>query len=422
MESFKTITETNVYIFHSPNARSSQYGIGTYLKELTKYLKYYNKFKFNFIYLEASNYKEISLIEQNGINCLYIPPPIESIANNNFSANKQLYSTRIANMLIKYISIKERIIFHFNLSADIFLAKELKLLFNCKIVYVVHSFQWYFDFNGNLKKFSNWKNLINRSNVSFYDYDFMLCELADHVICVTNEAREYIMKNLSIQNDKISTIYNGIEIDEKLFIEYNFEIIKKQLGFRKSDKIILFVGRIDEGKGINQLINSFRKIIKVYPNCHLVFIGSGNNTPIDKWLIECRNLWRNIHFIGYLSSNVVEDFYKIANIGVIPSLFEWCSYVALEMMRSKLPIVATNIGGLKEIFKNKKNALLVNVISENDGNLILNERELTEALLFLLKYKEKAQALGKTAYDDLIKNFSSKRMAENIIQVYHNII
>ena len=155
----------NVFIFGRQNTRAGEYGLGSYLKELANCMKFYNNVKLHFVYIESKIHKELTVDTENGITSIYVPAPLYTNPLHDKYYNIKLYAKRITDLMFDFVSGKENLIFQFNLSAEFFLAKEIKKRFNGKIIYVVHCFMWYFDFYGNEKKFKEWEeNNLQKEN------------------------------------------------------------------------------------------------------------------------------------------------------------------------------------------------------------------------------------------------------------------
>lgn len=83
-----------------------------------------------------------------------------------------------------------------------------------------------------------------------------------------------------------------------------------------------------------------------YPKARLIIAGSGD---YDIYLQEAKRVCSKISFTGLLTKNDLYELYRIAEIGVVPSLFEPFGYVAVEMMIHALPLVVTSTSGLNEV-------------------------------------------------------------------------
>src|SRR5206468_1740561 len=117
--------------------------------------------------------------------------------------------------------------------------------------------------------------------------------------------------------------------------------LKQRLGFRAEDRLILFVGRLEEGKGLEDLLRAMPQVLLEVPQARLVVVGGGN---YDDYLPLTKNLWGRVLFTGYLPQEELQMLYRAAEVGVLSSLSEQSSMVALEMMSHALGLVCSDIG------------------------------------------------------------------------------
>ena len=99
-----------------------------------------------------------------------------------------------------------------------------------------------------------------------------------------------------------------------------------------------------EEKGLGYLIKAFRMLLKKNPDCRLVIAGDGD---LSKYIYESRYCSK-ITFVGKLPHKELYLLYQIADIGVLPSLMEQCSYTVIEMLMFGLPIIGTTTPGISE--------------------------------------------------------------------------
>lgn len=122
--------------------------------------------------------------------------------------------------------------------------------------------------------------------------------------------------------------------------------LKQSLSFDAEDSIVLFVGRLDSIKGVDLLIKAFRKVLEICPHAHLLLAGDGD---YNAYLKECNGIRTRITFTGKVKKEELYQYYQIADVGVMPSFHEQCSYVGIEMMMHGVPLIGTSSTGLGEM-------------------------------------------------------------------------
>ena len=95
------------------------------------------------------------------------------------------------------------------------------------------------------------------------------------------------------------------------------------------------------------MIKAFRMLLKKNPDCRLVIAGDGD---LSKYIYESRYCSK-ITFVGKLPHKELYLLYQIADIGVLPSLMEQCSYTVIEMLMFGLPIIGTTTPGISEMIE-----------------------------------------------------------------------
>lgn len=116
---------------------------------------------------------------------------------------------------------------------------------------------------------------------------------SDMNIFISNESKSKIDKSYNIVNKNFQIIHNCLK-DEFVSIEQNLKKeIRCQFGINENTNIILYVGRIEELKGVKYLIEAFNELLTVISNCHLVIIGEGDFSSAMKLSY---NRWSKISF------------------------------------------------------------------------------------------------------------------------------
>ncbi len=211
---------------------------------------------------------------------------------------------------------------------------------------------------------------------------------------------------------KIKIIPMGIDIE--LFKKRNVE---KSLVYLKN-KILLFVGRLNEQKGLQFLIDAMPKIIKNEPSVKLLVIGEGAYKKKLQQMATSKNANAYIEFLGALPHKEIAYYYNIADIFVMPSMStkigtEALGLALLEAMASGCAVIGTNVGGIPYIIKNGYNGMLVEQKNSN---------ALAKAIIMLIKDKKKSERLSRNAAEFARKNYSWDKVAKEFFGVYEKIL
>lgn len=187
------------------------------------------------------------------------------------------------------------------------------------------------------------------------------------------------------KNDIITTVYNGIDTEKFGKEKYlkQIEEWKSNLKIDKNEKIILYTGRIVPEKGVKELIEAFIKIknkkIKLVIAGAVDYSSNKENlyfTELKK-IAKCNS---NVIFTGYIDYCKMPEIYAIADIGVVPSIWEEpFALTVIEHLATGNPVIITNSGGMPELVNNKCSIIV------NKENIFELSNEIEE----MLKIKEK---------------------------------
>jgi glycosyltransferase len=406
---------------------AGNYGVGTYINSLIKYFSTKKQVKIFVIEVFYTKRLEISQAEKKRVHYLYIPRPLARTQITDLNEQeKESYTSKVIHIVKSHIDISGTGIIHVNYHPLFFIAAALRKEFEIPIISTIHMITWKLFFDLNTKMFRKVFNPkfkpTKKENLHMVrsESEQITVEQSNKVIFVTKHASAYLGSIYTIAKNKTKVIYNGIPLRSSTSGDKERrEIIKKQLGFQPDEQLIIFCGRLTRSKGIYHLINAFKIISLDFPRARLIIIGDGEMNEIIQ---HTSGIWSNVTFTGYLKKETVYQFYKAADIGVIPSLHEQCSYVAIEMMMHKLPIVVSNADGLNEMFENGKNALTVEAMYDKISGMKICEDSLVRNITTLLNNKELASQLGNAAKDNANEKFSINRMINETILAYQDTI
>ncbi len=244
-----------------------------------------------------------------------------------------------------------------------------------------------------------YKNIIlhthNERRESRSIYDTIIYNSITKILTVSDFIKEKFSAFYPIE--KIETIHNGIDL--KIFSPRDtFPISRNEIGFSEKDFVMVYSGRINYEKGVSELIDAML-LLKDYPNIKLMMIGGtffGNtNEENDFFLslkVKANKMKDKIVFTGFIPYEKVPDYLQIADIAVIPSIWDDpFPTTELEAQAMGLPIITTVRGGIPEEVS-KENAILL----ETDEFFVEN---LASAILDLFRHPEKRMLMGEKSLE-----------------------
>ena len=246
------------------------------------------------------------------------------------------------------------------------------------------------------------------NSVGFYS---SIMQKSDAVICVSNSIKEYIQKHYQTNENKITVIPRGIDLElfnPKNIDETFIENFKKQ--FNLKDKFVISsVGRVTQLKDYETFIKAILLVKKEIPNIIGLIVGGVRSDKEDylnslKSLIKELNLEENIIFTG--SQNKIEQIYALSDVVISSSKKpESFGRAVAEAICMNKPVIATNHGGVKDITIENVNGFFFEVS---------NDKELADNIL-------KSRVLKFDGYTYISNNFSLENMVNKTLEVYRNL-
>jgi glycogen synthase len=226
------------------------------------------------------------------------------------------------------------------------------------------------------------------------------------VITISNYSLEKIQKYYGIEQSKVRIVPNGVDIEK--FKPMDTKEVRQQFGLG-NEPCVLFVGSLIPRKGLPFLVEAAKKVVRTQADTKFLIVGDGplRNQLYDS--LKTANLSGNFKFLGNLKDNVLPAIYNCADVFVLPSIQEGQGIVLLEAQASGKPVVAFDIGGVKETLQNKETGLLV-----NQGDV----DALADTLLKLLTDKTLREKMGSNGRKFVSENYTWDICAQKMLKVY----
>jgi glycosyltransferase involved in cell wall biosynthesis len=229
-------------------------------------------------------------------------------------------------------------------------------------------------------------------------------------VTISKYSQKKITQLYGVEKTKIRIVPNGVDT-QRFKPTTNCKKIKHQIGINNK-LCVLFVGRLIPRKGLTYLIEAAKQTIKEIHQTTFLIVGDGPQRNHLTSNIEKNNLTNNFIFIGDATEKTLPTLYNCADIFVLPSIQEGQGIALLEAQATAKPIVAFDVGGIREAVIDKKTGFLV----KPDSN------ELANALMKLLVNYSLREKMGKRAREFVTENFSWNVTAQKMLQVYREAL
>lgn len=334
-------------------------------------------------------YEPIVVCGGDNLKAVFEKKNIKTYSLNFF--NKNILSTM--NKLKKIIKENDISIIHAHdntASLLAFLTKKFFML-KLKVVSHIHNCYPWLKANGVNKKID--KFIRNK-----YDQNIACGKI---VYDFYKENSDYL------KDENIKVISNAIDVDE---ISNSLKSDKAEIKELKNKKVIGFVGRLSEQKGIIPFIKEIAKHKEKFNDSIFLIVGSGEQEGEVKQLLQELNLEKYFYLTGFQEN--INKYYGMMDIYFLPSLYEGLPMALLEAMAYKKPIVSMNVGSIGEIIKDKYNGTLV---KQGDYTSFINE-------LYNLKEDKALQAKYITkSFEVVSKSYNIKNYVKEITEVYNKL-
>lgn len=231
---------------------------------------------------------------------------------------------------------------------------------------------------------------------------------ADLVISLTRSEQALLAEYCPDVHKRVRIVGNGVA--DNLAARQAVE----QRSKKTSSAVVLYSGRFVERKGLRELLAAIPRVLKDAPETRFVLAGGHRDScgteMEERWLPHDLLPYRSqIIFTGWLSTDEVMEWYKAADVLVVPSWYEPFGMVILEGMLHGLAIAAANVGGPAEILENQRTGLLFPA---------RNTEALADALSSLLSNPGYRYDLGIAAADEVRTHWLWSDSVGKLMDVY----
>lgn len=213
-------------------------------------------------------------------------------------------------------------------------------------------------------------------------------------------------EQIGIKNSIV--IPNGVDLQKFQNLRQNQ--IRAKLGL-KDEFIITTVARLEKIKGVEYLIKALSNYRLRIINYKLLIIGEGSRRQALEELSKKLGLSENIKFLGQIQNKEIPKYLAISDCFILPSLQEGFGIAVLEAQASKVPVIASNVGGISDIIEDGKTGVL---IEPKDSE------QIAQAVIKMFSDQNFGKVLTKNAFQKLEK-YDWQNIANKVFSVYQSI-
>lgn len=252
-------------------------------------------------------------------------------------------------------------------------------------------------------------NLLQRYHVATRLISTSTWGLQSRVIAVSNEVKDSILEHVG-DDVPVDVILNGVDVERFGDRTGNVESVRANLGLPTDAFVIGTVAVFRTQKRLEHWLRVAASVLKEAPNAHFLLVGDGpERETVDREICRLR-LGERVHLPGLQSD--VSSYLSAMNVYLMTSEFEGLPIAMLEAMASRLPIVATSVGGIPEAVRHGQDGYLV-----AQGDI----EGATAAVLSLVRDQERRRHMGRNARARVVESFAIEPMQRKLEGIYESV-
>ena len=239
-----------------------------------------------------------------------------------------------------------------------------------------------------------------------YFVDRLVGRCVDRYIAVSHANARYLIEIKGLPARKVEVIQNGCDL-RRFVVVPSSEPARRALGFAPEDQVLLVVGRLEPQKGHAVMLQALAALRREFPRVRLACVGEGALRASLEEQARAAGCQDIVRFAGY-QRNIVE-WLSVADVVVLPSLFEGLPLVAIETLAARRPMVASAVDGTPEV-----------VIDGRTGRTVPpgDSQALAEAIAGLLRDPAWAASLAGAGHAWVWGRFSEERQIRETEELY----
>ena len=249
-----------------------------------------------------------------------------------------------ADMLAAGVEVGDRFDFDLVHGHDWLVASagdHLAKRFRCPLVVTIHATEY--------GRHQGWVDSHPQSYI--HGVERWMANRCEQLITCSAYMRDHVADIYGLEEDRVAVVANGIDPSELVPVD---DLASLRASFAQPhEKLVLLVGRLVYEKGFQLALEALPRLIERVPGTRFIVAGSG--TAEEDLRRQASELGLDAHgtFVGWIGDDVLHSLYRIADLTVVPSIYEPFGLVALEAMASGSPCLVSDTGGLREVVPNE---------------------------------------------------------------------
>src|ERR687885_1838562 len=213
--------------------------------------------------------------------------------------------------------------------------------FRCPLAVTIHATEY--------GRHQGWVDKHPQSHI--HGVERWMANRADRVITCSAYMREHVADVYGLEDERIAVIPNGID-PTGLVPVADLDALRRDFA-QPDERLVLLVGRLVYEKGFQLALEALPRLIERVGNVRFLVAGSGTHEHELRSQADELGLGEHGVFLGWIGDDVLHSLYRIADLCVVPSIYEPFGLVALEAMASGCPCLVADTGGLREVVPNE---------------------------------------------------------------------
>jgi glycosyltransferase involved in cell wall biosynthesis len=412
----------NLYLIDMSHATNTS-GVDRYVSTLIGGLQNSSNVNVHWIHLRHDSgllFSKEDQIKHYTKYTIPLPQQYNTIIAERFWIRK--YNEQVYRLTEHLFEGKENCIIHLHTLNLIDLAVFIREHTGCKVVTHLHCIPWKGLYNSDKKRFNKLYELTYTAKgegekQTSEKYVTNNCELQsysapDALVCVTHCAVDFLENCILHYSDNIHVIPNGIN-------DLAFHSEKRVQKTKNDTFHCLYVGVVSESKGVKYILKALNLVKQQGYKISLTIAGTCN--PVFRQEVKQDYPDLNVDVKGRIPFDELKILYRESDIGVIASLQEQASYVAIEMAMFGLPIVTTAVDGLDEIFTDELNALKVPTKFSSVFGLSVDVEAMASQIIRLIVNGNLREKLSKNVRNLYEQELNLELMMKRTVKVYKRL-